>query len=219
MQTAIGTFKLALDAGLKRLERLAGMHAFIVRDFLIACIMTLIAIGSGYLYIMLSKGIFQAVAGDWQAAELKVNEERVLLNGPQGSFSFAVLGDMRWESPPQIAILRDAQQRKPLFMVNVGDVVNSSRKVEWEKYLGELAVNWDRDIPYFHIPGRHSLDFRITGTYPASFQNLFGRTYYCVDVNEWRFIFLDTSKGSIPEQQFEWVAKRLDKAAKGQRKI
>jgi 3',5'-cyclic AMP phosphodiesterase CpdA len=191
----------------------------IVKAIVVVCMATLIGLGGNYLNAMQTRGGFDAIIRDSPAPELRVAEERILLEPSEGSFSFAVLGDMRWESPPRIAVLKDAQQRKPLFMTNLGDAVAKSRGAEWEKYLDELAANWDRSIPYFHIPGGHSRNYRFDGVYPAFFQHYFGRTNYYVDVKGWRFCFLDTSSGNIPNDQESWLKERLREAERDRRKV
>lgn len=127
-----------------------------------------------------------------------------------GDFSFAVLGDMRWESKPRIAALMHAQKSEPLFMVNLADVTEYSGAAEWEKYISELQKYWDNKTPYFHIPGGHSVNVRLDGVYPAFFQHYFGKSYYRVDVNEWTFLFLDTFLGFIPGKEMSWLKKQLD---------
>jgi len=72
-----------------------------------------------------------------------------------------------------------------------------------------LSSHWNPGIPYFHLPGSHSINFRLNGIYPVFFEHYFGSTYYFIDVQNWRFIFLDTSKTYLPLTQRRWLRYRL----------
>lgn len=151
---------------------------------------------------------------------LRITQGKNILQTQSDSFSFAVLGDMRWTSEPRITILKDAQRHKPLFMVNLGDPVEFGNKDEWARYMNELAGNWNRITPYFHIPGGHSINVRLNGVYPAFYECFFGRTYYAVDAGDWRFTFLDTSKTYIPDSQMKWLLHILnDSRKRGKRNV
>lgn len=174
----------------------------------------LLTFGSIYLYQMNKRGGFETMPDRTPLPALRAMHEKNILSPEGDAFSFAVLGDMRWDSAPRIAILRNAQKKAPLFMVNLGDVVTFGRKNEWKTYIEELSVNWNRTIPYFHIPGSHSINFRLDGVYPAFYRHYFGKTYYFVDVQNWRFIFLDTSKTYLPQSQRSWLSNRLEECTR-----
>ena len=163
---------------------------------------------------MYARGGFESLPDHSPLEGLRVDQDKMSINTGKDSFAFAVLGDMRWASSPRIAILRDAQEKSPLFMVNLGDVVFKARKDEWAYYIKELEQNWNRTTPYFHIPGWHSVNVRIDGRYPAFFGRYFGRTYYSVDIPRFSFIFLDTSSLTLPAEQGEWLSQRLAESSK-----
>lgn len=162
-----------------------------------------------YLYQMNKRGGFESIPDNTPVPSLRITKESNILQPIGSSFSFAVLGDMRWTSEPRIAVLTDAQKRGPLFTANLGDPVEFAGKKEWQRYIVELSTYWNPAMPYFHIPGGHSLNFRINGIYPAFFEHYFGRTYYFLDANNWRFIFLDTSKTYLPLSQRRWLSHLL----------
>jgi hypothetical protein len=165
-----------------------------------------------YVSQMILRGGFDLIPADTPLPAIRVVKKEVMWRSTPGKFSFAVLGDMRWDSAPRIATLEHAQSKRPLFMVNLADVVEYSRKDEWERYISELRTNWNRDIPYYHVPGSHSLNVRLGGVYPAFFRHYFGKTFYSVDIASWRFIFLDTSYGFVPKKQRRWLSARLEDA-------
>lgn len=172
------------------------------------------ALATTYLYQMHKRGGFETIPDDARIVPPRVVRESNFLGAQGKSFSFAVLGDMRWSSPPRIAVLKDAQHGKPLFMVNLGDPVEFGSKPEWEKYIGELLLHWDGRIPYYHTPGGHSINFRINGIYPAFFGHYFGETDYYVDVNDWRFIFLDTSMTYLSRPKAQWLYGIMERCKK-----
>ena len=159
---------------------------------------------------MNKRGGFEAIPATTPLPSLGIERERNILHAQGNSFAFAVLGDMRWSSLPRIALLENAEDTRPLFMVNLGDSVEFGRRNEWGKYIAELAPYWDRDIPYYHTPGGHSINFRINGVYPAFFEHYFGKTDYFVDVSNWRFVFLNTSTTFLADTQTRWLSILVD---------
>ncbi|EGJ50945.1 metallophosphoesterase family protein [Desulfocurvibacter africanus] len=170
-------------------------------------------------YQLLRRGGFDDLPPDNQLPALRVTESGLRLHSA-GSFTFAVLGDMRWDSSPRIATLEAAQEHAPLFMVNLGDVVEFARADEWQKYIQELTAHWRQDIRYFHIPGGHSLNVRLSGVRPHFYDHYFGKTYYYVDTDSsWRFIFLDASLPFIGLGQHLWLRNTLKDAQEKGMKI
>lgn len=178
----------------------------------------LLVLSNIYLFQLYSRDGFVPVPKDTPIPSIRIDRERNSINTAETSFSFAVLGDMRWESSPRIATLIYAEMTKPLFMVNLGDAVRYARLEEWKRYVSELAAHWDRSIPYYHIPGGHSLNLRVDGVYPAFYGHYFGKTNYLVDVGKWRFIFLDTSKTYLTGRQTEWLSDLLEECKEGGRR-
>lgn len=174
------------------------------------CVLIPLFLSVVYLYQMNKRGGFESIPDNTPLPSLRVTKEKHILHPHGDFFSFAVLGDMRWTSEPRITVLKDAQKHKPLFMVNLGDVVEFGRKAEWEQYIEELRINWNIEIPYFHVPGSHSINPRITGIYPAFYEHYFGKTSYSIDVGNWRFIFVDTSKTYLPYNQARWLSAMLN---------
>ncbi len=145
--------------------------------------------------------------------EIQVREKHLRLDAIDALFSFSVFGDMRWESPPRIAILQQAQMENPLLMVNLGDAVTFSGDREWRRYIRELEIHWNRSIHYFHIPGTHSMIPRVKREAPSFFEHYFGYPEYCVDVASWRFVFLDTSWGYLSFSHLQHLHHLLKEAA------
>lgn len=174
----------------------------------------LLALLSVYGWLMVLTGGLERIPSATPVPELRVTERNQRLLATGEDFSFAVLGDMRWSSPPRIAALDRAQARSPLFMVNLGDVVEYSRKTEWRQYIGELNHHWDRRIPYFHLPGNHSLNLRLDGIRPALFSHYFGAVNFRRETGLWSFIFLDSSGGYLSGGQLEWLRGALATAAR-----
>ena len=93
-------------------------------------IVLVMTIGSIYIYQMNKRGGFESVPDNTPLSSLRITKKSNALHYAGNVFSFAVLGDMRWTSEPRIAILKDAEKHNPLFMANLGDVVEFGKKQE-----------------------------------------------------------------------------------------
>ena len=150
----------------------------------------------------------------------KITKEKMVLESIGDSFTFAVTADTRISSVARIAVLADAQKRNPLFMVNLGDLLDLPQADLWEPYIEELKTHHDPDIPYFHTPGNHDVKKGLFGIDNSLYKSCFGRTYYVVDVDNWRFIFLDTSSTEIPKDQRRWLGRMLEECkSQGKRAV
>jgi hypothetical protein len=95
-------------------------------------------------------------------------------------------------------------------MVNLGDIARWGTNRHWKKYIDELNTNLEKDIPYFHTPGRHCIDHRIYGARRQIFEHYFGKVDFCIDVRDkWRFLLLDSSRQCLLPAQLEWVERQL----------
>jgi hypothetical protein len=56
---------------------------------------------------MYANGGFESLPDHSPLEDLTVDQDKMSINAGKDAFSFAVLGDMRWDSSPRIAILRD----------------------------------------------------------------------------------------------------------------
>ncbi|MGD9809318.1 MAG: metallophosphoesterase [Deferribacterales bacterium] len=172
-------------------------------------IITAAVSSGGYITAMAMLGGFDSIHGSSPLPQLIISDRKLHMDTSQDNFTFAVLGDMRWESPPRIAALEYAQSLKPDFMVNLADVTKYGRADEWKKYISELEQYWDQQLPYYHIPGGHSVNARINGLKPAFYKHYFGKTYFRLDAGEYTLLFLDTFLGFFPADELRWLRKQL----------
>ncbi len=200
--------------GLRRIKAISSDYRHAIRAGSVVC--TLLY---GMIIAVWPVAAFEVVPDSTPIPRLRVTTPQISLYPQTEDYSFCVLGDMRWDSPPRIAILRHAQVIAPLFMVNLGDVTFKSRHAEWQQYLSELELNWNPDIPYFHIPGRHSRNRRPFGHGLDFFKHYFGREYFCLKVGNMCFIFLDTSAGDIPDYQIQWLSELLKECKQAQPQV
>ena len=104
------------------------------------CTLFLLCFAGIYLYQMNKRGGFESIPDNTPVPSLTITKESNILQPIGASFSFAVLGDMRWTSEPRIAVLTDAQKRGPLFTANLGDPVEFAGKKEWQRYIVEFTT-------------------------------------------------------------------------------
>lgn len=162
-----------------------------------------------YLGGMFMLGGFDKQPEEKVLPSIKIESRQIRLDNSD-SFTFAVMGDMRWDDKPKQTVLHYSQSLNPDFMVNLADVTEYSRASEWERYINMLKSEWDVSIPYYHIPGGHSVNIRADGIRPAFYEHYFGKTYYTVKKGDWSLFFLDTYLGFIPGDEFEWLRRNLE---------
>lgn len=184
---------------------------------IIIAILTLLT--SLFIFAMWLLGGFQTLPKENPISEIKIISKSNIIDTNNHNFSVAILGDMRWDESPRIGVLQHAQKQNPTFMINLADATDYARKEEWEVYAKELQEQWNKKIPYFHIPGGHSQNIRINGIKPYFYKYYFGRQYYFVDINNWRFIFLNSGLGYFNKTQLKWLTKTLENAKQDNKNI
>ena len=151
---------------------------------------------------------------------LQVLEDLTVLNAPGENFSFAVMGDMPFDTDARRAVLKDAQSFAPLFLCNTGDVTRYAKPKDWRHYMNFLKDHLKPGMPYFHCPGNHDVDHNVFGKQPGFFKHYFGRMRRVVDVGaDWRLIFLDTSLTNLPAEERKWLSARLDEGTESGKRI
>jgi len=134
---------------------------------------------------------------------------------------FVVMGDNRPQFPVQKQpyvyhkIVDKAVSLRPHAIFSTGDIILGSEDVEelHRMYDEFIAANKKfGDIPLYITPGNH--DIEATEKYNEEYKKRFGPTYQCVDIENCRFILLNTyepgERRKITGKQFEWLTKRLE---------
>lgn len=134
-------------------------------------------------------------------------EKKILLSSTfSRTFSFMVCGDPQIGRPFSTnlvpRVIEEANRRKPLFLMFVGDLTENGMKRDFEKFL---RISKSCRVPVFAIPGNH--DRWVLGRY--HYMRLFGPLYYSFDYGGYHFLCLDNSSGSLYPVEREWITRDL----------
>lgn len=117
-----------------------------------------------------------------------------------GSLNFAVVGDNRDGDAVYKEILAAVSKDGSAFLVNLGDMVPSGTKDDWDNFTGMMQ---GFTLPFYPVIGNHEIrigkpqDFiRYTGA---------SKTFYSFDRGAVHFTMLDSSVGSLLEPEYDWL--------------
>lgn len=138
---------------------------------------------------------------------------------PERGFRFVVMGDSRsqkdlWEA---ITVHIDRLDPKPLFVINIGDVIEKGTADEYANYYIPPLLN--TEIPHFIAIGNHDTG---KGKGADAYKYLFGdqSLNYTFDFGKNRFIFLDNVSRNLPwEKALEMADRWLAETPEGYQKI
>ena len=120
-------------------------------------------------------------------------------------FQFVVMGDSRGNPEVFSRLLRQANQHRPLFFVNCGDLVTNGSRKEYYRFLKLIQ---QAHYPFFFTLGNHD----ILRQGKRVFNELFGPDYYSFSFAGSQFIFLDNALGRLSDNQYQWLQETLEKS-------
>jgi Icc-related predicted phosphoesterase len=156
------------------------------------------------LFLLILSLLFWAVPETW-AAPLSLEQNiQAILNKPirvPGHFDFVVLGDSR--NGPEVfpRLMEQALARQPLFILQVGDMVNNGKPEEFESYARQIAA---LPVPLIHVPGNHDLR-----NGEAAYLKYVGAPNWFFDLGPVRFIGLDNARGMFTPEALAMARKAL----------
>ena len=131
-----------------------------------------------------------------------VKDIKLTLSENLDNFTFAVVGDSRDNPDMFRQILNEIGTSDPLFIINLGDMVNSGTREEYDELTGLMKL---APAPIFTVPGNH--DIKNGGM--EYYSQTFGTYYHSFDVGTTHFILLDNAKGYVNKEQMEWLRQDL----------
>ena len=139
--------------------------------------------------------------GNWNEKQIqKINSTQ-----NKDNFCFAVMGDNKNGFSTLHRIIKDINNKKPLFTIDVGDLVLDGEKEKYRIFYSEIKKS---EVPFLVAIGNHEI---IDGG-RANYFDIFGNFYYSFSYNNSLFIVLDDSNEEyIDEQQMEFLENELKK--------
>lgn len=121
-------------------------------------------------------------------------------------FQFAVIGDSRDGEKVYTQLLQRILERKPNFIVHLGDMIAKPHEKEWKAFF---EISRPIDLPFFPVVGNHDVGNTLQGEkiYRKQFFLPEGKTYYAFRAGDNLFIVLDSEKGRgrIIDEQWSWL--------------
>lgn len=136
--------------------------------------------------------------------EVSQNIEKIKSIEPP--FQFAVMGDSRDGEKIYAQLLRRILERKPNFIIHLGDMIAKPHEREWKAFF---EISRPIDLPFFPVVGNHETSNTRLGEemYRKQFFLPGGKTYYAFRTADHLFIVLDSEKGKgrIVNEQLSWL--------------
>jgi predicted phosphodiesterase len=153
-------------------------------------------------------------ASSYCAQDQQIQQRLSALEKIQGKFTFIVLGDNRSGDQNYRKLVSQAMERRPDFIVNIGDVIDQPGNVrQWDNFW---EMSRPITVPYFLAVGNH--DVNPTGrlsekTYRDQVDLPGNELYYSFGAGNALFIVLDSQlkdqEKRIIGEQLKWIEKVL----------
>lgn len=156
------------------------------------------------------------LTGAWIQARAESPQMRrtlARLAAATGPFSFAVIGDNRSGDRVYQKIIKGMMARRPLFVVNTGDVIpNPGNREEWSNFW---EISRPITMPYFLTPGNHDINsVKSLGVWQDEVDLPGNETYYSFVVGKNLFVVLNSCEPGqdrrIGGRQLAWLSRTLN---------
>ncbi len=121
-------------------------------------------------------------------------------------FGFAVVGDSRDGDAVYSKLIRGILERKPDFIIHLGDMVPSPSEREWRSFF---EISKPITLPFFPVVGNHDVSTGGSGdkVYGKQFFLPEGKTYYAFRAGGVLFVLLDSEKDGcrVGKEQRSWL--------------
>jgi len=146
-------------------------------------------------------GVLPVGSGNWNERQI----QKVNSLPSSDNFCFAVMGDNKVGFSTFRGIIKDINIKKPLFAIDLGDLVFDGEKEKYRIFYDEIKKS---RVPFLVAIGNH--DIREGGR--ANYFDIFGHFYYAFSYGNFLFIVLDDANEEyIDEQQMEFLENELKK--------
>ena len=121
--------------------------------------------------------------------------------GQTDGYNFVVIGDTRDNDRVFLGLLEQAKAYDPVFMVNVGDFVNSGSTTQYDHYAESVAAY---PVPIINVAGNHDVKKG-----KANFLRYMGEPNWFFDLGQLRFVALDNAQGAFTDSALAFARKHL----------
>jgi hypothetical protein len=145
----------------------------------------------------------------------EASSEADLVTAPSASerIRFVVYGDNRTDGDAHRLIADAIEKEGPDFLVNTGDLVDSSSNTEWQDFF-DIEYGLLRKIPLFPALGNHEANSggggRFAELFPVADQRVFSGKVYSADFGDVHLAVLDSNTDMAVEAK--WLDGDLTKA-------
>ena len=125
-------------------------------------------------------------------------------------FQFVIVGDSRDGEKVYTQLMKTAVERKPQFLIHLGDMIPSPHEREWQAFF---EISKQINLPFFPVVGNHDVGTNKKGVemYRRQFFLPEEKTYYAFRAGRILFVILDSEewKGRIMNEQRSWLEDTL----------
>lgn len=152
-------------------------------------------------------GIVLLISNPCYAGSIKeVNQSIKQVQSIEPPFRFAMMGDSRDGEEVYIQLMKRALERKPHFIIHLGDMIPKPHEKEWQTFF---ETSRQVSLPFFPVVGNHDVGTTTLGEeiYRKQFFLPENKTYYAFCVGGILFVILDSEKGRgrIINEQLSWL--------------
>jgi len=152
-------------------------------------------------------GIVLLISIPCYAGSIKeVNQSIKQVQSIEPPFRFAMMGDSRDGEEVYIQLMKRALERKPHFIIHLGDMIPKPHEKEWQTFF---EISRQVSLPFFPVVGNHDVGTTTLGEeiYRKQFFLPENKTYYAFCVGGILFVILDSEKGRgrIINEQLSWL--------------
>lgn len=133
-------------------------------------------------------------------------------------FSFAVYGDTQPNNQNHVDILKQILKKHPLFIMNVGDVVQGDYDADWHDYFTVLCdkTKAGENVPIYSTMGNHDKSENVYDSLYFQYSSLpvnnsdYTEAYYSFNIGNAHFVALNNYLSFDPASpQYKWFAEDL----------